>query len=166
MVPDFKSDVYEYFVLLSADTVPDMLLRVNATAIHQGVTVRVGGEEVISGRHSRPFPLRVGENRILVTVTSSNKLTTRTYVITAYVLMESISSAALSVLTLSDGAVLEPEFEPSTYKYSAVVPHTRATVNLTAVSMMGTPVLVNGFTVRSGSRSPPVMLDYGRSVQA
>ena len=39
-----------------------------ATAIHQGVTIRVGGEEVRSGRLSRSFPLRVGENRILVTV--------------------------------------------------------------------------------------------------
>jgi hypothetical protein len=59
-VPDFKQDTYEYYVLLSADTTPDMLLKVLATAIHQGVTIRVGGEEVRSGRLSRSFPLRQG----------------------------------------------------------------------------------------------------------
>jgi len=65
--------------------------------------------------------VRVGENRILVTVTSSNRLTTRTYVITAYVLMESISSAALSVLAIDNAAYeLDPPFEPSTFKAGAV----------------------------------------------
>lgn len=80
-----------------------MLSRVNATAIHKGVTIRVGGEETRSGDLSSPLPLRVGENRILVTCTSSNRLTTRTYVLTVYVLLESLSGASLSLLTSDKG---------------------------------------------------------------
>jgi hypothetical protein len=56
MIPPFAPEVYEYYTLLSVDQIPDMLSRINATAIHQGVTIRVGGEEVSCKRFpvSRP----------------------------------------------------------------------------------------------------------------
>ena len=68
LIPPFAPEVYEYYTLLSVDQIPDMLSRINATAIHQGVTIRVGGEEVTSSKYSRPLPLRVGETRVYLKV--------------------------------------------------------------------------------------------------
>ena len=47
--------------------------------------------------------LRVGENRLLIVVTSPNELSSRTYMVTVYVLMESLTGASLSYLALADG---------------------------------------------------------------
>ena len=35
LIPAFKPEVYEYYQLVSVDQVPEMLVRVNASAVHQ-----------------------------------------------------------------------------------------------------------------------------------
>ena len=65
------------------------------------------------------------------------------------------------VLAIDNAAYeLDPPFEPSTFKYSAVVPFESTTVNVSAVSMMGGPVLVNG----RGFHSSTSQLNLSHSV--
>ena len=88
-----------------------------------------------------PVLLRVGENKILIEVTSANKLTTRTYVVTAYVLMEQIVGTSLSMLAPAMGE-LQPEFDAEEYKYSIVVPNMVDEMSFRVASVVDDPVSV------------------------
>jgi hypothetical protein len=46
--PAFASEQFEYFVMLSADAVPDMVLRVTASAVHDGAHMALGGTPIKS----------------------------------------------------------------------------------------------------------------------
>jgi hypothetical protein len=85
--------------------------------------------------------LRIGENKILIEVTSANRLTTRTYVVTAYVLMEQIVGTSLSMLAPSSGE-MQPEFESEEYKYSVVVPFETEEMQFRVASVLDDPVAV------------------------
>jgi hypothetical protein len=105
LIPDFAPDVYEYSVLLYTDQVPEMALRLKPTAAAKGSKIQTGtGEALASGEFSPPYALRVGENRILLTVTSKNSLVARTYMLTVYVLLESMAGYNLAALVPSHGA--------------------------------------------------------------
>lgn len=106
LIPEFASDVYEYSVLLYADQVTDMLIRVKASTVSGGATIHTGtGEMLQSGASSPAYSLRVGENRILLSVTSKNGIVARTYMITVYVLLESLAGYSLSSIIPSEGAI-------------------------------------------------------------
>ena len=47
--PAFQAELFEYFVLLSADQIPDMILRITPTAVHDGAHLALGGTPIRSG---------------------------------------------------------------------------------------------------------------------
>ncbi|KAK3256637.1 hypothetical protein CYMTET_34233, partial [Cymbomonas tetramitiformis] len=138
--PQFEPGIFEYFMLLSTDSTEDMVLRIRPVAAHAGAMITLGGEHVMSNR-TVPVLLRVGENKLLIAVTSSNRLTTRTYVITVYVLMDHVSGTSLSFLVPSHGD-LDPEFSSDEYKYSTVVSYDKDEITFLAASIFNDPVSV------------------------
>ena len=88
--PPFYSGTFEYFVLLTVDDLPDMRVALTPVATQPDATIRVGGlygKQVRSGDTFR-IGVRLGENKVLIVVTSPNGLSTRTYIVTVYVLMD------------------------------------------------------------------------------
>jgi hypothetical protein len=65
----------------------------------------------------------------LISVTSPNKLSTRTYVVTLYVLMDDQVTPTLSDLVLDHGE-LDPEFIPESFKYTVFHDNDRNRVGL------------------------------------
>ena len=111
------SDVYkrqfEYFVLLTVDDLPDMRVALTPVATQPDATIRIGGlygKQVRSGDTFR-IGVRLGENKVLIVVTSPNGLSTRTYIVTVYVLMDEEEGASLGDIQLDRGE-LEPSLKP------------------------------------------------------
>ena len=73
---------------------------------------------------------------MLISVTSPNKLSTRTYVVTLYVLMDDQVTPTLSDLVLDHGE-LDPEFIPESFKYTVFHDNDRNRVGLRPYSLTG-----------------------------
>ena len=104
--PPFYSGTFEYFVLLTVDDLPDMRVALTPVATQPDATIRIGGlygKQVRSGDTFR-IGVRLGENKVLIVVTSPNGLSTRTYIVTVYVLMdeeEALHSAIFNSIVAS-----------------------------------------------------------------
>ncbi|MFF2888565.1 cadherin-like beta sandwich domain-containing protein, partial [Paenibacillus sp. NPDC057967] len=87
-----------------------------------------GPESLTSGTASSALPLKVGSNRIEVTVTSPSG-TEKTY--TATVTRAASSNADLSGLALSEGTLSPSPFTPATTAYTASVVHSISGLTVT-----------------------------------
>ena len=63
--PPFSASVFEYYLLLSADAVPDMTLHLSAVAAHAQSVVRVGGlyGAVVPAGAAVAVGLQLGDNK-------------------------------------------------------------------------------------------------------
>ena len=64
--PQFQPDVFEFFMLLTADDVPDMKASITPVATHPNATIMVGGlwgKRVLSGDTFKSG-VRLGENKV------------------------------------------------------------------------------------------------------
>ena len=131
-------------------TVPNATtsLTVTPTTADTMATVKVSNVAVASGSPSDPIGLNVGANIISVAVTAQDSLTVKTYTITVTRLS---NDASLSSLVLSAGT-LTPAFDAGTVNYSASVPNTTSTINITpTVTHPAATVTVNGTPATSGA---------------
>ena len=78
---------------------------------------------------------------MLIVITSPNGLSTRTYVVTIYVLMEEEEKASLGDLIVDHGQ-LEPTFMPDLFRYSLYLPSHRDRIALTPYSLSGEDIKV------------------------
>ena len=85
--------------------------------------------------------LKLGENRVAVTVQAPNGAAVRTYMITAYLLTDGVLGPSLASLDVSHGK-LEPAFSPSGFKYSVVVQNHVKSISVTAEAAVPAPVMV------------------------
>ena len=138
--PGFQSDVFEYFMLLSAESLPDMILRLTPLATHDGARITLNGVPVQSG-FPVPVLLRIGENKVMVEVVSNNGLTVRTYIVTVYVLLEELVGTQLSMIKPSVGT-LTPGFDSDETKYSIVVDQLQEDISFQVASVLNDPVAV------------------------
>jgi len=86
---------------------------------------------------------------VLISVTSPNKLSTRTYVVTLYVLMDDQVTPTLSDLVLDHGE-LDPEFIPESFKYTVFYDNDRNRVGLRPYSLTGEDIKVCRLVSQSG----------------
>jgi hypothetical protein len=148
--PPFYSGTFEYFVLLTVDDLPDMRVALTPVATQPDATIRIGGlygKQVRSGDTFR-IGVRLGENKALIVVTSPNGLSTRTYIVTVYVLMDEEEGASLGDIQLDRGE-LEPSFMPDVFKYSTFLDSTNHRIGITPHSLSGNDVKICRITTGS-----------------
>jgi len=126
-------------------------------------TITVNGTAVASGTASVDFPLVVGANNIITTVTAQDGVTAKTY--TAVVKRTAPSANAnLANLVLSSGT-LSPAFATNTIVYTASVANAVTTINVTPTAADGSAsITVNGVVVASGSASADIALPVGSTL--
>ena len=159
--PSFVSTVTSYTV-----SVVNAITSISLTpTVHDPrATVTVGGNPVTSGSPSPSIPLSVGDNTIVITVTSGDGVHSNSYIIVVTRGPVLSSDASLSALTLSTG-VLSPTFSPGTNSYTSSVSNSVSSVFITAiVTQANATMTVNGNQILSGVPSVPINLNTGTNV--
>ena len=134
---------------------------VTPTVDTPGATITVNGVSVTSGAASGSIALNVGSNIITTVVTALDGSTTKTYTLTVTRAAPPSSNANLSNLALSAGT-LSPVFASGTTSYTASVPFTTTSLNVTpTVADATASVTVNGVAVTSGNASGAIALAVG-----
>ncbi|RZJ10598.1 MAG: cadherin-like beta sandwich domain-containing protein [Acidovorax sp.] len=134
---------------------------VTPTVDTPGATITVNGVSVTSGAASGAIALNVGSNIITTVVTALDGSTTKTYTLTVTRAAPPSNNANLSNLALSAGT-LNPAFASGTTSYTASVPFTTTSLNVTpTVADATASVTVNGVAVTSGNASGAIALAVG-----
>lgn len=157
--PVFDKNTLSYSTIVGTTA---NVVRVTATAVDAGASIKVNGVTVVSNFASQPIPIAVGSNTINVVVTASNGTTTKTY--TIQVDRGASSSSQLSALAISEGA-LSPVFAAGTNAYTASVPALTRAIKITPTASQGNAeIIVNGTTIASGETTAALPLAVGVNV--
>jgi gliding motility-associated-like protein len=150
-------------VLDYAGSVSPGVSSITLTPLAQEATaiIRVNGNIVASGTKSGPIVLNAtGTTPIAVDVTAENGTTIRNYTVT--VSKTGSDNAGLSLIKLYDGATQLTTSLESTYKYSANVANSIATVKVKPTAADATATIkVNGVTVANNALSQAIPLSIG-----
>jgi hypothetical protein len=140
---------------------PTTSLTVTPTATQPGATILVNGVSVTSGTASSALPLAVGDNTIVVAITSPDGFVTRAHTLTATRATVAQSDAALSALVPSVGALV-PAFAAGTTSYAFNVPHATTSLTLTpTLSSALSAITINGVPVANNTASGALPLAVG-----
>lgn len=121
--PEFSKDVKEYTVYQIKDTINKVKITPTCT-VENTCTFELSGGKSISGSN---VTLNMGDNQIILDVTSEDGSQTVTYKINIIRGETSYNSSRLSELTFGD-YVLTPAFKPETTKYALTVPNEVTTI--------------------------------------
>ena len=121
--PAFSKDVKEYTVYQIKDTINKIKITPVCT-VEGTCSFDVAGGTSVSGT---TVTLKVGENKVILDVTSEDGQNTTTYTLNIIRGETTYNSARLSELTFGD-YVLTPAFAPATTKYALTVPNAVTTV--------------------------------------
>lgn len=136
-------------------------LTVTPSATQAGSTITVNGTPETSGTASAAIPLKVGQNAVLVNVTSPDGTSTKSY--SLFITRAAPSDATLSSLTISNGT-LSPVFAPGTATYSVSVANAVSLFRVTPTASQASAVIsVNNSPVTLGSPSAYVPLTVGNN---
>jgi Tol biopolymer transport system component len=136
-------------------------ITVTPTANESHAIITVDGKPVTSGQASQPFNLNVGTNKIDISVTAQDGITTTAYSVTVTRQSAGSSDATLRSLTLSSGTLF-PSFAPDNLVFTSGVPNSVASITVTpTVNESHATVTVNGQSVTSGSPSQAIPLNAG-----
>ena len=130
--PTFYSATTSYTALVAHD-VAFITVTASATEADDDDNIVITPFDSNLSTNAHEVSLRVGENTITVTVTSTDESTTETYIIRVNRGGLPSTDATLSELTLSTGT-LSPAFDPGTTEYTASVVHTVLTLTVTATA--------------------------------
>jgi len=134
-------------------------VQVIPTAQDPNAAITVNGATVASGALSLPIALSVGPNTITTVVTAQDGATTKSYIIT--VNRAKSANTGLAGLAIT-GGTLAPAFATATLRYTASVPYTTSSINVTPLTGDATAtVTVNGNIVLPGSASAGIPLYVG-----
>lgn len=153
--PAFNSAITSYSAVV-ADTVTNTT--VTATTADANARVSISGQPATAGTASYTVALNFGTNLVPVVVTAADGVTTKTYNLS--ITRAASGDANLSALSLSSGT-LNPAFSAAVTSYTANVPNTVTSVQVTAVAAAGATLLINGAPVASGTPSAPINLNVG-----
>lgn len=156
--PAFASGVAGY----TADAASHIVsVKVTAWTADPDASVTVNGKPVANGSPSGPIPLKAGDNTILVTVTSQDGSTQKTY--TVIVTRGARANADLINLALSSGS-LDPAFTGSETGYNATVENDVNSLTVTPTAADPNAALsVNDTAVASAGTSPSIPLKVGNN---
>lgn len=157
--PVFDAKIFDY-----SSTVPYHVDKISLipTVQDSQATIKVNNEEVRSGSPSKPIPLQVGTNSIVVRVLAADGTTSNSTQVT--ITRKGNSDANLSDLRPSVGG-LSPTFRPEQYEYSVSVPNHISTIHFTPVSSdKNALVTVNGNLVLYGESSNLLTLTEGENL--
>ena len=136
-------------------------ITLTSTPYQDGATLTINGAAATSGTAFGPINLAVGSNTIQIVVTSSDKSTTKTYILVVTRLAEPSHNANLSNLSLSQGT-LSPGFNENTVAYNVQVLENVSSITLTPVMAgVNATIKVNDAVVASGAASQAVALTSG-----
>jgi len=154
--PVFSSGINNY---TGSVAVTATSITLTPTANNPNATVTVNGTVVAPGSASASIPINFGLNTITTIITSQDKSTTNTYVISIF--HTSPGDASLASLALSSGT-LSPAFSSGTTSYTADVTNTTTSITLTPSTNNGSAMItINGTTVTRGSASASIPLNVG-----
>lgn len=156
--PEFDHNRQEYSV-----TVPSSkeMLSITAVAEETNAVIRIHDSIVAGGASSTPIPLSVGRNEIPVLVTAQNG-EERLYRI--IVEREPSSEARLTVLALSEGAELTPDFDPEELSYRAIVSHDTNSMQVLPATLhpgAAASIAFNGVPLASSDQSVALTVGDG-----
>ena len=122
--PEFSKDVTEYTVYQIKDTINKIKIT-PACTVENTCSFDISGGKSVSGS---TVTLNIGENDIIIDVTSEDGVNTTTYKINVIRGETSYNSSRLGKLSFGD-YVLTPSFTPATTKYALTVPNEVTTVS-------------------------------------
>lgn len=155
LTPAFSPDTTVYTV--DVDNL-QASITVTPTALEAGATITVNGSAVVSGSPSSPIALSAGINNIIIVVTASDTVTTKSYIVQV---TKATADADLSNLAISAGT-LSPAFSSNTLLYTVDVDSLQASVTVTPTAQdAGSTITVNGTAVASGAESGTIALSAG-----
>ena len=157
--PAFDSETTDYEITVPTTTTS---IAFTPTAVDNSSTIKVKNTTVASGKKSQDIKLSEGENKIPITVKTSNGDTTVYNVVVTRT--EQFRSADLKSLKLTKGT-LSPTFNKGVYEYSVSVDNSVTSIGVTPVAEDSNATIeVNGKEVPSGATSPYISLDEGGNV--
>eukprot|EP00854_Cymbomonas_tetramitiformis_P002217 gene2217-2927_t len=169
--PHFDPQVHTYHIVLQAEEA-EQTLKLTPTAEDLSAAIVVAGHGTLSGQPVA-VDLRLGENMVVIQVTSGDQKLARTYVVHIYLLLEHMQQGTLNSIQVS-GAGIDPEFDSeSSGPYSAVVSAGQKFVYVRATSLIEANISVcvtnreaesECYSLRSGKASPPLGLSAGVSL--
>jgi len=146
-----------------AATIPyeDSVITITPTPFKIFTTVKINGATVASGTASAPITLAVGANTITIVVTAPDRVTTKTYTLTAT--RVGPVNFFLKSITVSSGTVIRA-FEPTYSWHTVFVPNDESTVTITPVASYPNAVItLNETVVPSGSAFGPIPVHIGQN---
>jgi len=154
--PSFAASTTNYTVTVGSLT---KMLSVTPTVNESTATIAVNGSTAKSGADYGPLILEVGANTIEIEVTSGDKATSKTYIVT--INREKSKDASLRNLNMSSGH-LNPLFSSDTTGYAMTVGNSVTSLTVTpTVNEDTATVKVNGSAVASGCASGAINLTVG-----
>ena len=156
LTPGFNSTITSYTASVPNATTSVTLTPALADAT---ATVTVNGAAVANGSASGAIALKVGANIINTIVKAQDGLTIITYTVT--ITRAASGNSILSNLVLDAGS-LSPAFVSTTFKYTATVAGSIASITITPTVADPTAIVtINGTTVGNGKASDDEALNVG-----
>jgi len=152
--PEFDPAVTEYTVAVPSSTSEITLdITFDDTAL-----ITINGETLSPDGTTKLIQLSMGENKIIIVVTTEDSETSLTYTITV---QRGLQDADLAGISLSEG-ILSPVFDPAVLSYSATVPEAVTAAAVTPISSSSySAITVNSVEVTSGTASQSIDLVMG-----
>lgn len=136
---------------------------VTPTATDPASTIKVNGTAVTSGTASQAIALNVGPNAIIIVVTGSDNVTTKTYTIT--ITRAPSNNALLQSIATTPAVTLVGTSGSGYLNFNATIPNATASIKITPTAKDPTATIkVNGVTVASGTASQSIALPVGLTV--
>jgi gliding motility-associated-like protein len=155
--PAFSPNIVSYSVTVANNIDTETI---TVTSDDPLASITVNGTVVLNGS-STEVPLVVGNNPIVVIVTSQDGSVTKNY--TVNVTRESSNNATLTNLAISEGT-LKPSFESNITNYSTTVKYDINSITVTpTVTDPTATITVNELAVANNTASAPIILKPGQN---
>ncbi len=161
LVPGFSSRNFSYTMSVPNTT---SSITFTPTALQAGMTIKVNGTAVTSGQASQAITLNLGNNSVIVEVTSSDNIMKSTYNVNIVRVGAASYLSALSIIeeNLELPVTLNPKFNSSTLDYTSTVNADYSSVTVTpTTSDSSATIKVNNVVVASGQPSSSINLNVG-----
>lgn len=161
LVPGFSSRNFNYTMSVPNTT---SSITFTPTAVQAGMTIKVNGTAVASGQASPVITLNLGNNSVIIEVTSSDNTMKSTYTVNITRTGAASYLSALSIIeeNLELPVNLNPSFSSSTLSYTSTVNGDYVSIKVTPTTLDASATIkVNNVVVPSGQPSGSINLVIG-----
>jgi hypothetical protein len=152
--PEFQANTTQYNAVVSESA---SSILISPAASDSTATIKIN-DSIVSSGSSRSVNLTADTTTILVKVTASNGVNTKTYTLRV---TKNVDPPMLENLQLSDGAQLSPAFDPEKTNYNVTTQQHVSQLSVLPFAASGTAVRVNGEEANIGAWSQPLELKPG-----